>query len=152
MPDTPLTISNRALARLGVAAITGLDCSTDKAAVTMCTFYEPTLLAKQQEHQWNFTQLQATLVGWECTPVHTFDCSYVLPGNLLQIESTTMHEEEPWRVETFYCAHNATYTNILVTDSCSPVSITYTAYITEPSQWSPLFREALVVELAALTS
>lgn len=152
MADTPLTIANRALARLGVAAITGLDCAVDHAAVTMCTFYEPTLKGKLQEHRWNFTQIRAELTGWACVPVHYFSCAYVLPGDLLQIEETTMDETEEWRVESFFCSTTCAYANILVTDVCSPVGIIYTSYVTDHTRWSPLFIEAFVTELAALAA
>jgi hypothetical protein len=149
MPENALSIVNRALQRLAVEPITALNCTTVNAAVVMCTLYEPTLRAKQQEHRWNFTTIRAELAGWACSPVHTFGCAYVLPGDLLQIDETDLDEDEPWRVESHYCSVNATYTNVLVTDGCSPVGIVYTAYVTHEARWSPQFTEAFVVELAA---
>jgi len=152
MADTPLTIANRALQKLGAAPIISLDTTVDTSdrAVTMCTLYEPTLRASLQSARWKFTQIDVLLTGWECVPIHTYDCAYLLPGDLLQIESTTMADEEPWQLQSYLCGTAATncYTDILATNVCSPVGITYSSYVTNPRLWSPMFTEALVLELA----
>lgn len=156
MADTPLTIANRALQKLGASPITSFDPTVDASdrAQTMCTLYEPVLRAALQSARWKFAQIDKFLLGWTCTPVHSYTCAYVLPGDLLQIEATTLDEEEAWQLQSFYCETSTTcvYTDILVTDACSPVGITYTAYVTNPRLWSPLFTEALVTELAYQSS
>ena len=152
MADTPLTIANRALQKLGAAPITSFDTSVDTSerAQTMCTIYEPVLRSSLQMARWKFAQIDTLLYGWTCTPIHSWNCAYVVPGDMLQIEDTTLDQEEPWQLQSYYCSDAATncYTTILVTDSCSPVGITYTSYVTNPRLWSPLFTEALVHELA----
>lgn len=152
MADTPLTISNRALQKLGAAPIVSLDTTVDTSdrALTMCTLYEPTLQAALQGARWKFAQIDALLLGWTCVPVHTYNCAYVLPGDLLQIEQTTIDEQEPWQLQSFLCGTGAftCYTDILATNVCSPIGITYTSYVTNPRLWSHLFTEALVAELA----
>jgi hypothetical protein len=152
MADNPITIVNRALTRLGATPITAFDCASETTARIMCTIFEPALRAALQSHRWNFTEIRANLAGWLCAPEHTFGCTYVLPDNLLQLNETTLDEQTPWRVESHFCSVNGTYTNILVTDGCSPVGVVYTAYVTDPRRWSPLFTEALVTELAALAA
>ena len=150
MADTPVTLSNRALVKLGAPVITSLSATVDPSdrAATMCTLYEPTLRAALQSARWNFTQIRASLQAWTCNPVHEFSCAYLLPGDLLQVEETTLDEEVPWRRESLYCSTTSVYTNIIVTDSCSPLNIVYSAYVTNPALWTPLFTEALVTELA----
>ena len=150
MADTPLTLVNRALQKIGAGAITTLDTTIDTSdrAVTMCTLYEPVLRAALQDGRWNFTQIRASLQAWTCNPVHEFNCAYLLPFDLLQVEETTLDEAEAWRVESLYCSTTDVYTNIIVTDSCSPLGIVYSAYVTNPRLWKPLFTEALVTELA----
>ena len=150
MPDTPLTISNRALQKIGAAPILSLDTTVDTSerAATMCTLYEPTLRAALQSARWKFTQVDALLQGWACVPVHTYNCAYVLPGDLLQIEDTTIDQDEPWQAQSFFCVTANVYTDILATNQCSPVGITYSSFVTNPRLWSPLFTEALVLELA----
>jgi hypothetical protein len=148
--DTALTIANRALQKLGAAPITSFDPTVDTSerAATMCTLYEPILRAALQQARWKFAQIDALLLGWTCVPVINFNCAYVLPGDLLQIEETNLDEQEPWQLQSFYCGTANVYTDILVTDSCSPIGISYTAYVTNPRLWSPLFTEGLVTELA----
>ena len=148
--DTPLTLSNRALQKLGAAPIISLDTTVDTSdrAQTLCTLYEPTLRGALQSARWKFTQIDALLQGWTCAPVHTYNCAYVLPGDLLQLDDTTLAQEEPYQLQSFFCVSTNVYTDILVTNQCSPVGITYTSYVTNPRLWSPLFTEALVLELA----
>lgn len=152
MAETPLTLSNRALQKLGAAPITSLDVTVDTSerAQTMCTLYEPILRAALQEVRWKFAQVSANLRGWSCTPVHTYNCAYVVPGDMLQIESTTIDVDEPWELSSFICGtgNSTCYTTILVTNDCSPISVTYTSFVTNPTLWPPLFREAFVTELA----
>lgn len=154
MADSALTIANRALQKLGAAPITSFDPTVDTSerAATMCTLYEPRLRALLQEARWKFTQIDALLLGWSCVPVHSFNCAYVLPGDLLQIEETTLDEQEPWQLQSFFCGTANVYTDILVTDTCSPVGITYSAFVTNPRLWSPLFTEYFVLDLAYQSS
>ena len=154
MPDTPLTICNRALQKLGAGSITSLSTSVDTSerAATMCTLYEPTLKASQQSARWNFTQRRFSLQGWSCVPVHDFNCAYLIPGEVLQVEETTLDQDVAWRHETLYCSTANVYTNILVTDQCSPMNVVVSAYVTDPGLWSPLFTEAFVTELAYLAT
>lgn len=149
MAETPLTIVNAALARLGVTAISSLTCTTESAAVTMNALYERRVRAQLNGNRWNFTQIRATLTGWAlCNPIWGYSCAFLLPSNYVQVEETDIDEETSWRVEEHYCAHNQTCTRVLVTDSCS-ANIVYTADVwDDPEKWSPLFREAMVIDLA----
>lgn len=147
MAETSLTVVNAALQRLGAAPITALTCTTEDRAVVMAGLYERTLTAAIRSHRWNFAQRARALVAWVCAPVWGYTCAFLVPDDALTIDETNLDDNEPWRLEQHVCDFNFTCHKVIVTDSCS-ISIRYTALIGDPNAWDPMFREALVVQLA----
>lgn len=147
MADSYLTLANAALQRLGAAPITALNCTTEDRAVVMNAVFERTLTAAIRSHKWNFAQRTKTLVGWVCAPAYGYNCAYLIPDDALTVDETDIEEDVGWRLETHVCDFNNTCTKVLVTDACG-VSIRYTSNNGDAALYDPMFRQALVVQLA----
>ena len=147
MADSYLTIANAALQRLGAAPITSLTCTTEDRAVVMAGVFERTVTAAIRSHKWNFAQRTKTLIGWICAPAYGYACAFLIPDDALTVDETNIDEDVAWRLETHVCDFNNTCAKVLVTDACG-VSIRYTSNNGDPTLWDPMFRQALVVQLA----
>ena len=83
MALTAIGLCNRALVKLGAAAIAGFGDGTAEAA-TASALYEPTRDALLSAQPWSFATVQATLAQLSAAPVADYDFAYQLPADFLR--------------------------------------------------------------------
>ncbi len=133
-------IVNAALIKLGEATITSMT-ENAKAARLANNVFEELRDAVLQAHPWNFALARASLAADAAAPVWGYGFAYVLPAapafclRVLDIED----QAAEWRVEG----------RRILTDAGAPLRIRYIAQVTDPNQFSALFRECLAARLAA---
>jgi hypothetical protein len=129
-------IANQALARIGASRINNIDTGETTEAIQARTHYETTRDSLLQSHLWRFALARATLSEDTETPDFEYDHQYILPTDCLRVigvyDTTNTYVVEGDR---------------LLTDDDS-VEIWYLKRITDPTQFSPLFIECLVLQLA----
>jgi len=136
-------IVNAALIKLGEATITSLSDSSKPARLANAIF-EDIRDAVLQAHPWNFALARASLAANATAPTWGYDYAYDLPTapnyclKVVGIESDDI-EGVVWKVEG----------RQIVTDEGAPLKIVYLKQVTDPNQFSALFREALAARLAA---
>lgn len=146
MAYSEASICNLALAELGDTIITSLTDDSDRARACNL-FYGPTRDAILRAHPWKFATKRADLVALSATPVDTGDAftyQFPLPVDCAKVQATTLDPtRSAWKVE----ANPTTSGRVILCDE-NTLAIKYTAYITDPAQFDPLFVEALVSRLA----
>ncbi|MFN0043752.1 MAG: hypothetical protein ACKVSF_11145 [Alphaproteobacteria bacterium] len=133
-------IVNAALIKLGEATITSLD-ENSKPARLANNVFEDLRDAVLQAHPWNFALARAELVADVAGPSWGHAYAYALPAvpayclRVLAIENAAAD----WRVEG----------RRILTDEGAPLRILYLKQVTDPNEYSALFRECLAARLAA---
>ncbi|TQV80773.1 hypothetical protein [Denitrobaculum tricleocarpae] len=132
---SPVEICNRALDKLGSAAITSLDDNV-KSARACARMFDAVRDAELRDHQWNFATARASLPELEEVPVYGFARQYQLPGDCLKVV-----EVEPtadWKIEG----------RRLLTNVSAPVRIKYIRRVGDTSSFDALFVETLAARMA----
>lgn len=150
MAYSDVSICNLALAELGDTLITSLADDSDRARACNL-FYGPTRDAVLRAHPWKFATTRKALAVLSTTPVDAGDgflYQYALPTDCAKIQATSLDStREPWKVEA-----NPTSSGRVILCDSSSLTIKYTQYVTDPSQFDPLFVDALVARLASRLS
>jgi hypothetical protein len=133
-------IVNAALIKLGEASIASLS-ENSKAARLANNVFEDLRDAVLEAHPWNFALARASVAADAAVPAWGYAHAYTLPSaplhclRVLGLENASVE----WRVEG----------RKVLTDTGSPLRIRYIARVTDPNQYSALFRECLAARLAA---
>lgn len=145
----PVDIANNALARLGQAAIVAMTDNTP-AAQACARQYDLSRLAELEVSSWVFATKRTTLAALSTAPAFGFAYAYNFPADgirMVQIgefwvgSSTTDYrgeDESPFAIEG----------RQILTDLTAPLSVKYVANVTDASQFSPLFVQAVGCRLA----
>jgi len=141
---TEVQICNSALIKLGVEPISALSETNNRARV--CNKQYPLLRDEVlHSHPWNFAIARTQLAKTGNTPAFNFDFEYLLPSDYFRI--LEVDENRDGRVD-FQIEYNADDGNkVLLTDK-NPLKIKYIRQVTDVTQFSPAFAEALALRLA----
>lgn len=145
------SICNMALSRIGAKRINDFDDDTDtkNEAIHCRLHFEQTRDALQRSHFWVFNKKRETLSQDTTDPAFEFGNQFLLPSDFLRYRrkydagagSTEIS------VYSFSLETNADGNRILLTDEDS-VSLVYSARVTDPAKFDPLFIDVLVLKLA----
>lgn len=158
------SICNRALLRLGEAAIDSIE-NTDHDTARACALaYDDAVLELLAAHPWNFAVTRQALAKMADAPLYGFAFAFGMPTDPLCLRALDTSLDETWygaylwwpprpsalwQVEMLQpAAEGSTPVSVLVCDEAA-VSLRYIASITDPVRFAPWFRRALVAELAA---
>ncbi|MEQ1756576.1 MAG: hypothetical protein ABL973_20845 [Micropepsaceae bacterium] len=134
-----VAICNMALAEIGRGAeITSLD-EAGQAARACRRRYPYARDAALRGYDWNFAARRAALPASSMTPLFGYASAFGLPADCLLVRRVNHCSAQRWEVEG----------RQILTDATAPLSITYTARITDPGLFDALFVDALATRLAA---
>lgn len=135
-----VSISNRALQKLGASRITSLDDATTNArACNAC--YAELRDAELRRHTWNFSIQRAELAADGTAPSWGRANAFELPSDFLRLLSPYPEDNLSnldWQIEG----------RKIYTDDAAPLYIRYVARITDPTLMDALFRELLATRMA----
>jgi hypothetical protein len=137
---TDVSICSNALRKLGDDPITSLSDNTERARLCNA-FFEPTRDAVLRAHVWNFAVVRQELSQLSATPSFDYSYQYNLPTDpycLRALRLDTTENDFEFKIEG----------RKLLTDE-GTAQLLYVGKITDPSQFDPLFVEALTGRLAA---
>lgn len=136
---TDLDLANAALSLLGEAPLNSL---TDdrKAATVLTPRIGPVRDALLRSHPWNFSSSRATLALSATSPPFGFANAFALPTDYLRVREVN-GGLDPFEIE------RQGPILVLLTDASS-VNLKYTARVTNPSEWDPMFYETMAAALA----
>lgn len=141
--SSDVAICNGALGLLGAERIVAIDDTTDQGSLCLL-FYEQARDATMAAYPWNFAvarkNLGAKLSGANA-PLYDWAYAYQLPrtANDFCLRVLELEGNDPYRVEG----------SRLLTDATTAY-IKYIKRIIGPSDWSPLFKNAMAAHLAML--
>ncbi|CAB4126636.1 Tail tubular protein Gp11 [uncultured Caudovirales phage] len=138
MSASELDICNRALGLLGAASIVSID-GTEQAA-DLCRRFLPGLRDELlRNHPWKFATKRALLPASATAPAWGPGYSYPLPTDCLRVLELDAEAGDGWAVEG----------DAIVTSLTAPLSIRYTARITDTTKWNVSFCSVMAARLAA---
>jgi hypothetical protein len=144
MPDavgdyTEVSICNLALAEVGRGGqIASLDEASQSARV--CKLRYPYARdAVLRAYDWNFAAKRASLTALPTPPAFEYDKAFDLPPDCLLVRQVYMGEGCPYVIESHQ----------LLANDGGPLNIKYTALVTAPPQFDPLYVAALAARIAA---
>jgi len=134
-----VAICNMALADIGRGLqITALDEASQAARV--CKLRYPYARdAALRSYNWNFASRRAELPRNAVAPAFEYANAYDLPPDCLLVRSVFGICRDHWVVER----------RQILADAGDPLLITYTALVTDPTTFDPLFVDALAARLAS---
>jgi hypothetical protein len=142
MAVSDVSIASSALRRLGDKPITSLSDDSDRAQL-MNALYPTVRDAVLRAHRWNFAIARAALPALEAVPLWEFKNAFTLPNDpyCLRVISTQSYDESgtPFEIEG----------RTIITDAAAPLNVKFIARIVDPTQYDPMFVEALIARLAA---
>lgn len=131
-----VTMTNQALAEIGVGAITSLDEQSEPAFQAKVIFDQ--LLDEEIERgNWSFATYRAELAASVDPPAFGWSYSHPLPSNPYCLRVLAIEGEPDYTVEGRAILANET-----------PLQITYIGRVTDMAQLSGLFRQAFAFRLA----
>ena len=153
-----ITICNQALGLIGdaarITAVGGPD--TSRQAAVCAQFYDQAVTMTLELHDWSFATRYVALVALT-NDRDEWDYAYERPDDLLRPlyllppDQTQDYRLEPEKPIDYSFELNATGTQVIYTD-LETAKLRYIAYVNEPGAWPPLFRQAVVHQLASLIS
>lgn len=167
MPETPLTIANRALLQMGggdIPQITPADwalglSSPNAATIAMYTLYSPAVQAALREIRPAFAQKYAILAGSGNVPPQPWNNEYLLPSDSLSFLSvkpaSTTLDPKPQRWREGTTAVSSTQTTVIWANLSAAIGVYISGLVLGvlPSdtsfQGDSLFQEAVVRFLAS---
>ena len=130
-------IANRALHKLGVRKrITSLSLDGTKQSKLINGMFADVRDAEFEDHYWRFAMRQFSVAALSTTPAHTWDAEYQLPVDFAKLYRLVDNPKF------------APQGKKILTDAGAPLQGEYIAIITDPNEWSPLFREGLAARIA----
>lgn len=132
------TIFNAALTHLGEAKRI-LDANENSSRAMILAERYPNLRdALIRQYKWNFSTRRASLSEDATPPAFGYAHRYKTPANCLKVFNVIGERHYPWKVEGGY----------VVTDLTAPLNVIYALKVTDPSEFDPVFREVLAMDLA----
>lgn len=128
-------ICNRALDKLGSAAITSLDDNV-KSARACARMFDAVRDAELRDHQWNFATARASLPEVDDAPIYGFAKQYQMPGDCLRVLDVEPYAD--WKIEG----------RRVLTNVSAPLRIKYVQRVTDTSSFDALFVEALAARMS----
>lgn len=141
-PMTETAVANEALSFLLLPGITDLDSETSQKGTVLRRHFASVRDTMQAGYPWNFCERYRILNALpSVTPAFRFQYAYALPN-------------VPWclTARDIDCAHGHMWKvqgRRLVTNLGPTIKLIFTARVTEVPEWSPLFRTAFALGLAA---
>lgn len=130
------------LAELGRISSPGDD---DPRAREAAKHYDHVRQAVLELHPWNFAYTRASIAANATTPVFGWKYAYPVPTDYLKLwKVQNAGRDSRWAMER----HEGL--RCIMTDLASPLKIGYGADVTATGQWSPLFAQAVIGQLAGL--
>lgn len=150
MATTAVQISNLALTNLGISTlIAELNEASNEARICNL-WYEQTRDTVLQDFPWPFATRRVTLAELSDTPATDWDYVYAYPTDCLLARAIVLQgirkPRNDLRIE-FEIAYNGTQ-RVIYTDQIA-AELIYTAKVTDPTQFDPLFVMAMSWALAA---
>jgi hypothetical protein len=149
MAVSDVSISNRALQKLGAGLIVSLDDDNAKGRAMNLAF-EPVRRAELRRRRWRFSIKRTTLAALADAPDSDYAYQYQLPNDYLRlieggdICATADLADYRGGVEGLYSVEGG----LLLTDLPAPLSIRYIADITDASLFDSAFVESFATRLA----
>jgi hypothetical protein len=135
MPTNRLTVSNRALGKIGAPRIVDLTEDTPAArALEAC--FDAVLDWVLRTYRWRFAMQRVVLDQADSVPAFGYGWSFVLPADCLAIAPEA--DAADWTVEG----------RSLLTNEAPPLRLRYIARTGEAATWDPAFAEVLACRLA----
>lgn len=153
MTTSIVQICNQALARIGdYSNITSLTENTNEAA-NCNLFYNLARQALLQAHQWGWATTVKNLTLSAAEPLG-FDYAYAYPTGAINVnrifdttDETLWHDQDPYEFEVRADPDDPNKT--IICTNLQYAGIVYTADVTDPNKFPPLFQTALTWLLAA---
>lgn len=146
-----IEIANRALVKLGSDTITDFLDST-KAARTINSMYAIVRDAELRAGRWNFAMKRTSLPALADAPAWGYDRQFQLPADFLAVDMINDTYMGHVQLGTDYRnGENLPYAvegRVILCNFDAPLKFRYTARITDPAVFDPLFVEAFACKLA----
>ena len=126
---------NRALALLGVEAITSL-ADTSKPAATASVLFDDTRASVFRAHPWNCLIKRASLAQDAVAPAYGYTYKYALPADYLRLINIE-NDLENFQIENGFILYDE-----------DTLNIKYVALDTDVTKYDPLLKDALAARLA----
>ncbi len=131
-----VAICNNALLRIGASTITDLTEGSDSANI-LNQIYVPTRDALLRKHFWNFATKRVALSASVTAPAFEWNYSYDVPSDFIRI-NRLYNSSSAFKLEG----------SAILTNQAAPLNLVYIARITDPTQFDPIFIDALTLILA----
>lgn len=142
-------ICNLALQQMGRSTrIASLAETTTEAGPICALQYPISRDAVLRSFPWNFAATRAELTAHAEDPAFEFDNYYKLPSDYLWLRKIIDAYDEPYKIERFSSSSSGVI-KVIATNLGSPIQIVYTARVTDPTEFEPLFIQTLAARLAA---
>ena len=143
LDQTPITICNSALAKLGSKFISSLDEDTKEARLCR-EQYQKIKRALLYEHPWNFAKKRVTLVRSGDVPAFDYKYAFIIPADTIRILSSNLDELPPPQSAppVFKVEGDRFITNE------DPVHVVYVSGAVDESLFTPGFSELLTKKLS----
>jgi hypothetical protein len=136
--DSIVSICNMALIAIGEDPITSLS-DARKAAILCAQLYDPTRRELLEMQDWKFAKAQASLAASLTPPLFTYANAFPLPADFIRMWDEPEEESPDYEIMGG---------NMLSNDD-SPFNMLYVFDCQDPTQFSPLFVQALATLLGA---
>ncbi len=146
MPESNTSICNMALGRVGAKRITNYDDTTDTLAEAIqCRLhFVQTRDALQRSHAWVFNSKRVILSQDTTDPSFEYDNQFIMPSDYLRVRSVYDNAAGSNDISAYSSAIEG---DRWLTNQ-SAVNLRYSARVTDPAKFDPLFTEVLVLKLA----
>lgn len=129
-------ICNQALLLLGQSQITDIDEGTTTAD-SCKTFYDSSVGAVLQEHNWNFSLKRATFTASADSPSYEWKYQHLLPTDCLRVIEINSLLHDQWQVEGRYLLSNL-----------ATIKARYVRNDVTEGEFTPMFAKTLAAYLA----
>lgn len=148
--QNPADVINLSLARLGYRGRIGHLFDGSAAAKKALDIYGQTRDAVLRESDWDFSEkIAAAVVSGVAAPA-PWSVSYTYPADCLRLRNlfnATYLADKNNPVSNLYTIASSSAGRVVLCNAASATFV-YTAQITDPAKWEPLFIEALVAALS----
>lgn len=134
-----VSICNMALGSIGRSLRIVSLTEPSEAARACLSRYPFARDAVLRSYDWNFAGARASLPADGTPPAFEYAAQYQLPGDCLLVREVYEGNAEDWKVEG----------RKILTNMGAPLPIKYTAKVTDPAAFDPLFVDALAARLGS---
>lgn len=144
-----VNICNLALQQMGRGVrIASLAETTTEAGPVCALQYPISRDAVLRAYPWNFAKTRASLTAHAETPDFEYAYYYKLPTDYLWLREIFEAGSTPYKIER-YSSSTSGVIKVIATDLGSPLNISYTAKVTDPLEFEPLFIITMAAHMAA---